>query len=97
MAATSTDSASRSSRASSPEMSVPSMRFMTSRTEGAARRGTSGRVVVAMPLMPRRAWATAERESAGHLLATTATVRARLSEISAMETSTELRTSSGAP
>ena len=49
------------------------------------------------PSMPPRASAIAWREASGQRLARTAAVRPRLSEISAMETSTLARTSSGAP
>ena len=94
MAHTRTDSASRSSSVSSPAMRVPSTASSTSRTTGAASSGTSGSVVEVMPSMAVSASPTAWRVSGRHLLATTATVRAWLSAISAMETSTEATTSS---
>ena len=97
MAATSTPSASRSRRAASPAMRVPSTASAISRTLGADSSGTSGRVVTVRPSIPDRAAATAPRVAAGHRLAMTATVRAWFSAISATETSTLARTSSGAP
>ena len=94
MAHTRTDSASRSRRVLSPAMRVPSTASSTSCTAGAARSGTSGSVVEVMPSIAARASVMGRRFSGWHLLATTATVRAWLSAISVMETSTEPTTSS---
>ena len=94
MAHTRTDSASRSRRVLSPAMRVPSTASSTSCTAGAARSGTSGSVVEVMSLIAARASVMGRRFSGWHLLATTATVRAWLSAISVMETSTEPTTSS---